>query len=215
MINVPMGTVESDNYLNPKDPMARELIRQAEAESAEQKAQVAEAGAFNLPEQLDKRRREFAIPDGAFRLQAVFDRCLVWQISDFEGNHATEGGLLVMPDTVADRELRETPRGILVSAGLTALDQLRSHGIELGDIVTMIRIAPYHIRCACIAHKWQYLVVLSAGDIIGSEDLAARVRAKETRLQVVEYADPTTKAVAIIHTYGSVQPQMAKMPVDE
>ena len=208
------GTVESDDYLNPNDPMAAPLLRAAQAEDAAAKACVADKGTLGLPECLDEVRIEFGIPDAAFKVQAAFDRCLVWQFSGHAGQTFTPGGLLLMPDTVATRERNETPRGILVSAGLTALDQIRSHGIELGDIVIMMKLAPYHMPIGFVAGVQRHLVVLAAGDIVGSESLAVRMKEKKASIQVHSYPDPVTGAMVRIHTMAGLQPANPKMDPD-
>jgi len=133
------------------------------------------AGSLGLPSLLDERRLRFAIPDGAFRTQAVFDRILVWQVSDWEGE--TYGDtMIVMPELAKARTQEAAPRGILISAGQLALDGLRSNGIELGHVVRFIRLAPWRMRVDTIGGQEQHALILRSGDLIGSEDLRDELR---------------------------------------
>jgi hypothetical protein len=86
-----------------------------------------------------------------------------------------------MPESVKQREKNRAPNGIIVSAGLKALDQLRSHGIDLGHRVLFAHTAPYHIRYDTVLGVEQHLIILLAGDIIGSEDLASNLKKREVR----------------------------------
>lgn len=119
---------------------------------------------------LEKRRFQYAIPDGAFRIQAAFNTCFVHQLPRFEEETYGDTGI-IMPQTARRRVEEETPRGILVSAGLNALDCLRSNGIDLGHIVSFVRQAPWRMPIAMVNGVDFYLVILRAGDITGSEDL--------------------------------------------
>ena len=65
---------------------------------------------------------------------------------------------------------------IIVSAGTDALDNLRSHGMDLGHIVSIIREAPYGIRMATVYGKKHVLMIINVGDICASEDLAFEMR---------------------------------------
>jgi len=89
--------------------------------------------------------------------------------------------MIHMPETTQQREKHKAPQGIIVSAGLTALDQLRSHGIDLGHKVLFSHAAPYHIRYDVIDGQDHHLIILLAGDIIGSEDLATNLKEREVR----------------------------------
>jgi hypothetical protein len=86
-----------------------------------------------------------------------------------------------MPESVKQREKNKAPAGIIVSAGLSALDQLRSHGVDLGHKVLFCHTAPYHIRYDSVLGVEQHLIILQACDIIGSEDLASNLKSREVR----------------------------------
>lgn len=128
-------------------------------------------GSLGIPELLDDRRLQYGIPDGAFKVQASFDRILVHQIA--KNDKETYGDTsILMPQVSQVREREEANRGILVSAGLKALDNLRSNGIDIGHIINFIRLSPWRMPVDCIDGTYLYIMILRDGDIIGSEDLA-------------------------------------------
>jgi hypothetical protein len=140
-------------------------------EDAALRAHMSPAGALGLPELLDARRLEHGIPDEAFGLACAFGYVLVWQISQAEGETYGDTSI-IMTDRTKEREKQEAPRGIVVSAGLAALDGLRSNGIDLGHTVLFSRNIPYRARIAIIGAHSYHLIVLQSGDIFASEDLA-------------------------------------------
>src|SRR6187399_79467 len=154
---------------------------QAERRSAVMRKRMSPPGALGLPKLLDERRLEFGITDGAFSRQAVFDRVFLWQIPMQKGDKFESDSLIHMPESVQQREKARAPQGIIVSAGLRALDQLRSHGIDLGHKILFCHAAPYHIRYDSVLGLEQHLIIVLAGDIIGSEDLATNLRTREVR----------------------------------
>lgn len=118
---------------------------------------------------LAKRRREAHIPDGAFKMHAVYDRVLLWQ--PFLERETVGDTKIILSARGKSREREEAPRGIIVSAGLGALDQIRSHGMDLGHYVNFIRLAPWRLPVDTVYGKELHLLVLRAGDLIASEDL--------------------------------------------
>ena len=152
------------------------------------------AGTMGLPALLDARRIKYNIPNEAFDSMAYHDRIYLWQVDPLHQEKIVErdgpeaagkfaGTGLYMPDVSRKASREETPRGVLVSAGLTALDHLVSHGITLGHLVNFVRLAPWRIPIASYGGHLQYLMVLRSGDIIGSEDVAANLKSK--RIEVV------------------------------
>lgn len=170
------GTMETTD-----EPMARmfspEQIAGFERASKEIEDNLAPPGALGLPEALDIRRRQYGITNGAFRVQAAFDRILVFQIPEahFEKGYYGNTGIII-PENAKDGRKRGAPRGVIVSAGLRALDNLRSNGFELGDIVYFNQVAPWRIETDVIGGKMQYVLVLRDGDLIGGEDVARRLQ---------------------------------------
>ncbi len=149
-------------------------LRQKQAEDALMK-RMSPKGKLNLPKLLDERRWKYGIPDEAFHtaVGCLFDRIMVWQVPEDE-SETFGGGLLVKPGTVKSREEGETPRGILIGAGLQSLDALRSNGVDLGHMVHFIRLSPWRREMKPVAGvTMSSVVILRAGDLVDSEDLAS------------------------------------------
>lgn len=138
-------------------------------------------GTLGLPKLLDDKRVRYGIPDTAWKTQPAFDQVLVWQIAVDDGQ-TYGGGLIQKTETALKRELQEAPRGIIVSAGLTALDQLRSHGIDVGHTIDFYQIAPLRKRLPTIAGKEPTLVMIQARYVFGSEELASGLRTRMCRV---------------------------------
>lgn len=142
---------------------------------------MAPKGSLGLPPLLDERRIEFGITNGAFTRQATFDRMLIWQIPMQKGEKFNDSSLF-MPESTQMRERNKAPHGIIVSAGLKALDILISNGMGLGHKVLFAATAPYHVRYDVIEGREFHLIILVAGDIFGSEDLATNLRTRKVRI---------------------------------
>lgn len=142
-------------------------------------------GALGLPELLDKRRLRYGIPDEAFQEQAIFDRIFVWGIEERHQEGKTFGGTrIIKPESTQKRIKHESTRGVLISAGLKALDSLHSHGVALGHIVGVVRLHPWHKTIGMFADSHElYKLVLKDGDLVGSEDLWDRYRSGKVRAQ--------------------------------
>jgi hypothetical protein len=140
-------------------------------------------GHYNIPEILDKRRFEYLIPNGAFESYPGFDKCYIWQIS-LEGARDTysEGGKILMPDAVKSYKKNTAPRGILVSAGLQAMDSLYSTGFRIGDIVRFKKFSPFIMPVGEIDGHELAVMVIRDGDLEASEDLAAALNSKESNI---------------------------------
>lgn len=167
----------------------------AERRSEIMRKRMSPPGALKLPKLLDERRLEYGVTDRAFDWHASFDRVYIWQIPMQKGDKFESDSLIHMPESVQHREKAKAPQGIIISAGLTAMDQLYSHGITLGHKVLFCHAAPYHIRYDTVLGLEQHLIVLLAGDIIGSEDLATNLKSRNVRY----LARRTETAVA--HTF--------------
>lgn len=148
-----------------------------------------------LPPLLEERRWPHFIPDQAFDIMPAVDTVHIWQIGRPRATFS-DGGMIVMSEQGRDQQRNESPRGIIVTAGLLALDQLRSHGIDLGHIVYLLRMSPYRLPMDMIGHRESTgLLVLHAGDIKGSEDTMAMLRSGE--LQVRRVKEQTPEGVEI------------------
>lgn len=109
----------------------------------------------------------YTIPELPF--QPVFSSIVVWRIPTQE---KTAGGLYV-PDTA--KEPRS--RGILLAAGLKALDELVDHGVELGDVVVFAKYAGSDTSVKeNEGARPDEIVILKSGDVLASEGLRKRLR---------------------------------------
>lgn len=147
------------------------------------KAHMSPPGALGLPPRLEAARLKHGITDAFFKVQASFDRIFVFPLSLEEGEKAekTAGGIL-LPDTAKLRDLQEGNRGVLLSAGLTAMDRLMSHGYELGDIVITNKNVPFARRCETIGQQPLHYLVMREADLAGNESQMERIRAGEQRI---------------------------------
>lgn len=161
-----------------------EQIAEFEKASVSIREHMSPPGALGLPPLLEARRMEWGITDGAFDCQAAYDRILIFQIPQKGFEKGMYGGesRLIVPENAQELRKRQAPRGIIVSAGLKALDELRSNGMELGDIVMFNHVAPWRVETDVIGGKMHYLLVMHTGHIIGSEDTARRLRNGELKL---------------------------------
>lgn len=130
-------------------------------------------GYYNIPELLDQRRLEYGIPNGAFESAPLFDKCYIWQIPlPGQGGENYEGTSLIKPEQVQSWERNTAPRGILVGAGLQAMDALYSTGCEIGHIVRIKKLSPFIMPVDQIDGKPLSVMIIRDGDIESSEDLA-------------------------------------------
>lgn len=145
------------------------------------------SGFYNIPELLDKRRLEYGIPNGAFESYPGFDKVYLYQIPlpGQGGEHYSKGGSILKPETVQSWERNTAPRGIIVAAGLQALDSLHSSGFELGHIVRFKKMSPFIMPVAEIKGKWLSVYVIRDGDIEASEDLASKLNNREITIKNV------------------------------
>ncbi len=153
-------------------------------------------GTLGLGKLVDEKRWKYGIPDEAFFAQSpAFNRVLVVQIPEDESDTYGDTGL-VKTEAAKKRDLVEAPRGIIVGAGLQALDELRSNGIDIGHTVGFVRLAPFRRPYATIAGERVSLVVLVSGDIVDSEDLGANLRSRKCRI----VAKPNEEGV-MVHSF--------------
>ena len=140
-------------------------------------------GQFGLPELLDRRRIQYCIPNAVFETQCAFERVLVWQLDNNETEFFKGSEHIYMPKRCRDAARDAVPRGVLVGAGLSALDSLRSNGIDLGHIVNFISQAPFRLPIDIIEGSEQVCVMLRAGEITASEDLAELRRQGKIKIE--------------------------------
>lgn len=120
------------------------------------------------------------IPDPPFH--PSFSNVLVWRLPEAD---RTAGGLFIPETSQAPRD-----RGVLLAAGLKAMDELFTNGYELGDVVVFAKYAGADMT---VKEKQgqspDQLLVLKAGDLLCSEGLAKRLDTGQTRPVYVEYKD--------------------------
>ena len=184
------------------DEKAAEIRKMALEETSEYDRQrercCSPPGHFpNLPPLLEQRRLHWKIPDGCFATApgALYDRILLWQVpvlcDTLEDAKVLGGkrGFLAASHNQQDVATREAERGIIVGAGLHALDSLRSHGVDLGHIVYYAKNTVYAIRVDQIAGQEERLSLAREGDLVLSEDLANAITHGAARVEVVEAKD--------------------------
>ena len=165
---------------------------------------VSEKLAVKLPPLLEARRREFAIPDCCFTRVAMFDRCLIFQITE-GAQKASPGSMLWAPETAQARNLKDAPRGVVITAGLAALDYLWANGVRPGNIVNFVRLSPWRMPVGTVKGTEIQLHVVRAGDIVAHEDQAIEA-------EVVLDED---KGLHQLQIDGKVRPRADVQPSDD
>lgn len=178
------GEVAKQVGLNPADPMVGPMLRKLTDEARRdfdlRMECVSPRETLNLPELLDKRRIEYAVPDGAFRIAALFDRVLLWPIPDADVEEGKGSKLIHLPETTRKNEDYRRPRCLLIGAGIQALDILRSNGVDLGHIVFLLHLNPWWVPIQKSQWGMEWSVrVCQVGDLCGDEDLGLQLRSGE------------------------------------
>lgn len=158
-----------------------EVLKEAVAQTAKIKAEMSPPGMLGLPELLEKRRLEFGIPDTAFRVQAAHNRVFVHKIEDemYKNGRYGKDSVIELPETTKKALATQCPRGIIISAGLSALDTLRDHGMDVGHVVTLLRVAPWRVVYDIIGGEQFAFLVVQDRDIVGSEDTARMLASRQ------------------------------------
>lgn len=170
------------NSFNLKDPAAFGIAERAARRIANSRKAMSPAGSLHLPEMLEERRWEYMIPDGAFKIQPFHDRIFVFQKEWVDGP-SFEDGLIMQSEQGLRREQESAPEGVLVAAGLKALDELRANGIDLGHHVSFIRQAPWRMLVSRVDGREKYVLLLMCGDITGSFDLMNQLKDGSVRVE--------------------------------
>jgi hypothetical protein len=210
--------IDLSAFKNAGDPAVRRQVAEWEGQKQERlarlerrKAAMAPPGALGLPPKLEERRIEFSIPDIVFTYtQPIYDRIFIFQVSQFKTDTYGDGGILVMTDEQQDVEKNIAPRGILVSAGLSALDVMWSHGFELGDMVNFVRFSAWRMRVGFSDGIELFVLPMRVGDLISSEDLAGRMRRGE-----LDIRQKWTSKGPVIHYLGGRPEPVAPFAEDE
>lgn len=155
-------------------------LKDAEGDSREREKRMSPPGALGLPKLLDQRRLEYGIMDSAFTRQAMYDRILMFQVTK-KGRMFGDTNIF-MPDQSLYAELDRSEQAIVISAGLEAMDVLRTNGMDLGHIVTIGRNMPMRYCYDWLNGKPQYIIMGIVGDIVASTDTASMLRTRELRM---------------------------------
>ena len=145
-------------------------------------------GSLGLPALLESKRIKYGIPDSAFKNEPIFDNVYVWQVPLDESETWGKSNI-IKTEVTKKRELQEAPRGVVVAAGLQALDQLRSYGVDIGHTIVFTHLAPFRLRLPMILGKEPVLVIVCARLISGSEDLNANLRSGKCKITARENAE--------------------------
>lgn len=137
------------------------------------------------PSLLDAAIEEHKIPKWPY--EASFDRIIVYMIPEEKAarDTYTQGGLIYKPENKHEAEKAESPRGIIVSAGLQAQDIMRSHGMGLGHMVWVARYSPWRheVEKDEQGRDIQFFF-MRVGDIVGSETLQQQIRAGKVTVEI-------------------------------
>jgi hypothetical protein len=170
----------NDNAEPKEAPGARYMV-DVEAEKLERakkaiRESMSPPGSMRLHPQLEAHRQKFGIPDGVFRALAGMDRILVYPIDPFDDDGHIAGSALFKPQLTKLKDVQQGYRAVLISAGLTAMDRLMSHGYELGDVVLTNKNVPFARCCQQIPDVGDiYVLVMRDGDLAGNETLQQRI----------------------------------------
>jgi len=154
---------------------AEQKAREEFAMKQAKKAALAPPGSLKLPPLLEEKRLRYEMPDACFKWQASYDRCFAYQVPTEKENF--HGGSIIAPDTTRAYEERVTPKVVIVSAGLRALDNLRSNGIDIGHTVVTNQMVPYRFEVGLgVDNKMASLLIIRDGDICGSLELMQAIK---------------------------------------
>jgi hypothetical protein len=128
-----------------------------------------------FPKLLRDRIVEFSIPDAPG--QIGFDEVMIFQIPDDEmgGEKFGKDSALYKPETIADSDKRRCPRGVIISAGLSALDMLRDHGMQLGEMVLFSPYSMHRFEVKRTKGKSVEFCFMHVSDVKVSADIPGRL----------------------------------------
>lgn len=137
---------------------------------------------------LEERRRHYDIPETPYLPMGKV--ILVYRLPSEE---VTKSGLVIPQvwteksddGTTTTGQKSPDPKGVLVAAGLQALDVMRDHLIEIGDIVYFGRFEGWEVEFKREAMKsGKYLIQMKIEGLLGSVDAMERMKN-----HAVEYVD--------------------------
>lgn len=153
---------------------------------------------------LEEARWQYMIPDDAWKVWPTYDRVMVYQVPQlFTRKKVGAQGILHAADVTQDREHRTSCEGIVISAGLTALDHLRSAGIEVGHRVVFVQNYMYRRRVGY--GEDEYVGIMRSGDICAGFELAERL------VDGVESIDQSNPTDHFLESVGKATTQNPRM----
>jgi hypothetical protein len=194
---------------------AQRVAVQDELMEEKKRARVSPAGALGLTPLLDARRLEFSIIDAMFDAQCCYDRVYVYQIPPKgvvrrQAEAKEKGSVISLSVGWRENETDKAHRGVVVSAGLSALDHLTAHGIGLGHIVNFALFSPLrHFPDDELPDE--SLVVLHAGQCTSSEDTTQMLREGELKI-VRKVVDGNVRHVYQLEDGTTWLPEIPWMP---
>jgi len=139
-------------------------------------ARMKEHGYLNLA----RKVQEHSIPP--WPGEVPFWRILVYRIPDeFSANEKV--GRIYKPTTTLDLQKNRSPRGIIVSAGLAAMDSLRDHGMKIGDMVWISPNCVYRVETGRNEKGSIEFFFAYVGEIVLNEDIPERLTSGEIKLE--------------------------------
>lgn len=188
-------TVEKTTAWKPEERGEAQIdLRDTDLETAQERTRLirekmSPPEKLRLPPKLEAARQEYGIPDGFFRVGAGMDRIFVFPLDPFDDDEKIPGTRFYRANLTKQKDQQEGFRGVLISAGLTAMDRLMSHGYELGDIVMTNKNVPFARRMELLGGRFpMYVLVMRDGDLAGNETLENDIR--EGRARVVDVGGP-------------------------
>jgi co-chaperonin GroES (HSP10) len=159
---------------------------------------------------LTKRVDEFNIPP--WPGEACFERVIVYCLPDSHAaREQTEGGIYI-PTQRVDTDKKRSPRGIVVSAGLKALDILRSNGMDIGELVWFAPHVPFRYVVGRKDNEDIEFKFMNVGDIVLSEDILGRVCEGEIETHSYNNTHTYTKTENGITTTGLARKDPTEFP---
>jgi len=196
--------------------VARALDEAWEEEIAEWPHEV-----LNLPPLLAKKREQYQLIHDLWDYAATWSYCFVVQLKAHHGEGKTyvDGGAIVMPDKHADHLQHSNARGVLISAGPQALDQLNSVGIDIGHTVLTSRMSAYYTHAGSLHTEPKGYITVLAGEIRGSLESAMYQRLGLHKFEIEEFQrEGYTVQERVLREYdpdGSLQRTWTPMAADK
>lgn len=162
---------------------AQEIVALNDRMVSEEDKQISPPGALNLPPLLEEKRLRWRMPDACFKGRApLFDHVYLWQIPEEELDTGMPAWL-VLPDEAKQRLKNQMPCGVIVNAGLGALDVMRSHCIEIGHTVTFMRFTPWRLPVTHILGSPVYVLPLKVSSLRDSKELGEAMDRGEVTIE--------------------------------